>query len=199
MTGDLLEDIFGYSDSESKKLLSMVPVEVGKDMTEEEASYVAQMFSEYGIEVSVVNEDDEYVDLSKNAVKSIFNSDGSLILAAAAVIGALSAANRVTSYRRHEKPSLLTRLFKTLFKPKQPRHTRRFRPKYQAQPRIRSYPQPRSQFKKPGSGVMQYRNAGDHVIRHDTGRKGGPNGRTASGGMPSMQRPAGGPNKPGKK
>ncbi len=115
VTADLLEDIFGYSDSYAKNLIREAPVEIGQKMSESEASYVAQVFSEYGIEVSVINENDEYIDLSKNAVSSIFNSDGSLIAAAAAMIGALSVANRVTSYRRFKKPSLITRIFKTLF------------------------------------------------------------------------------------
>ncbi len=176
VTADLLEDIFGYSDSYAKNLIREAPVEIGQKMSESEASYVAQVFSEYGIEVSVINENDEYIDLSKNSVSSIFNSDGSLIAAAAAVIGALSVANRVTSYRRFKKPSLITRIFKTLFTPTPPKHVRRFRP---APKPADTMPLRHPQTVRP---VRQdYRNAGEHVRRSDPGHKGGPNGRMGGG------------------
>ena len=174
VTADLLEDIFGYSSSAAENLIAQAPVEIGQKMSESEASYVARMFSEYGIEVSIINEKDEYIDPSKSAVSSVFNSDGSLIAAAAAVIGALSAANRVTAYRKFKKPSLVSRIFRTLFTPKPPKHMRRFRPAPAPSP-ISRHPQSVRPVRR------DYRNAGEHVRRPYTGHKGGPNGRMGGG------------------
>ena len=61
MAGDLLEDVFGYTDAESANLVRMVPVIVGENLTAEEAATVAQMYTEYGMEVSITDKEDKYV------------------------------------------------------------------------------------------------------------------------------------------
>lgn len=129
MTGDLLEDVFGYTDAESNNLVSMAPVVVGERLTASEAQTVAQLFTEYGVEVSITNQQDQYVDLTSNATSSIFDSSGSLLTGAAAIIGALTVANRIKSYRRFKKPSLLERLFRLSYKPNPPVYQRNFRPR----------------------------------------------------------------------
>ena len=126
--GDLLEDVFGYTDAESANLIRMAPVVVGENLTAEEAATVAQMYTEYGMEVSVTDKQDQYVDLSSKATSSVFDSSGNLLTNAAAIIGALTVANRITSYRRYRRPSLLERLFRLSFQPYPPVHRRRFRP-----------------------------------------------------------------------
>ena len=132
--GDLLEDIFGYTDSESTNLIKMVPVVVGQNLTATEAGTVAQMLTEYGAQVSVTNENDQYVDLTQNANRSIFDSNGNLIKSAIAIIGALTVANRITSYKRYKKPSLIERLFKLQYEPEPPAYRRNFRPHLDPQP-----------------------------------------------------------------
>ena len=52
-TGDLLEDIFGYTDAESSNLISMAPVVVGERLSANEASTVAQLLTEYGVHSKV--------------------------------------------------------------------------------------------------------------------------------------------------
>ena len=64
----------------------MAPVVVGKKLTAEEAMTIAQMYTEYGMEVSITDNADQYVDLTGKANSSVFNSDGSLIASAAAII-----------------------------------------------------------------------------------------------------------------
>lgn len=127
-TGDLLEDIFGYTDAESSNLVKMAPVVVGERLNANEARTVAQLLTEYGIQVSITNESDQYVDLTDNATTSIFDKAGNLLAGAAAVIGALTVGNRIRSYRRYKKPSLLERIFHIGYKPEPPTYRRNFRP-----------------------------------------------------------------------
>lgn len=134
MAGDLLEDVFGYTDAESANLVSMAPVVVGENLTAEEAATVAQMYTEYGMQVSVTDSKDQYVDLSSKATSTVFDSTGKLLSGAAAIIGALTVANRIKSYRRYKKPSLLERLFRLNYKPEPPKYERNFRPRLEPQP-----------------------------------------------------------------
>ena len=132
--GDLLEDVFGYTDAESGNLVRMVPVVVGENLTADEAATVAQMYTEYGMEVSVTDKKDQYVDLTGKATSSIFDGKGGLLAGAAAIIGALTVANRISSYRRYRKPSLLERLFRLNYKPAPPAYQRNFRPSLEPTP-----------------------------------------------------------------
>ena len=127
-TGDLLEDIFGYTDAESTNLVNMAPVVVGERLTANEARTVAQLLTEYGVQVSITNQADQYVDLTDNATSSVFDQAGNLLAGAAAIIGALTVRNRIKSYRRYKKPSLLERIFNIGFKPTPPTYRRNFRP-----------------------------------------------------------------------
>lgn len=170
VAGDLLEDIFGYSDSAAASLVREAPVVVGQNLTAEEAAYVAQMFSEYGIEVSVLDRDEQYADLSSNAVKSVFDSSGNLLSNVLAVIGGLSIANRVTHYRRVRKPSLLERLFRPMFTPQRP-------PVHKRHIRIRPETIKTGFRPIPPRPNYGYRNSSDHVSRPDRGHRGGPGGR----------------------
>ena len=134
MTGDLLEDIFGYTDAESTTLVNMAPVAVGERLTLSEAQTVAQLLTEYGVQVSVTNQQDQYVDLSSKATRSVFDNNGNLLAGAAAIIGALTVSNRIRSYRRFQKPSLLERLFRLAYKPAPPVYRRNFRPHIDTRP-----------------------------------------------------------------
>lgn len=129
MAGDLLEDVFGYTDAESGNLVRMVPVVVAENLTSDEAATIAQMYTEYGMEVSITDENDQFVDLSSKAKKSVFDSYGELLAGAAAVIGTLTVANRISSYRRFKRPSLLDRIFHLHYTPASPDYHRNFRPR----------------------------------------------------------------------
>ncbi len=133
-TGDLLEDVFGYTDAESTNLVNMAPVVVGERMSADEAGTVAQLLTEYGVQVSIVNQDDQYVDLTSKANTSVFDSAGNLLSGIASVIGALTVSNRIRTYRRFKKPSLLERLFHIGYEPKPPVYRRNFRPRLDPHP-----------------------------------------------------------------
>ena len=106
----------------------MAPVVVGERLNANEASTVAQLLTEYGIQVSITNQSDQYVDLTNKATTSVFDKAGNLLAGAAAVIGALTVGNRIRSYRRYKKPSLLERIFRIGYKPEPPTYRRNFRP-----------------------------------------------------------------------
>ena len=134
MTGDLLEDVFGYTDAESTNLVNMAPVVVGERLNASEAKTVAQLFTEYGVQVSVTNQKDQYMDLTANATTSLFDKAGTLLAGAAAVIGALTVSNRIRSFRRYKKPSLLERIFHIRYTPAPPAYQRNFRPRLNTAP-----------------------------------------------------------------
>ena len=176
--GDLLEDVFGYTDAESGNLVRMAPVVVGERLTAEEAATVAQMYTEYGMEVSVTDSDDQYVDLTSKASSSVFDSNGNLLAGVAAVIGALTVVNRVSSYRRYERPSLLERMFHVNFHPAPPMYHRNFRPHL-----VEPQPMPpRREIRRPMSPQRGFDGMGRHGgPRHGGLGHGGPMGRGPGG------------------
>ena len=177
MAGDLLEDVFGYTDAESGNLVRMAPVVVGENLTAEEAATVAQMYTEYGLQVSITDRQDQYVDLTGKANKSVFDGKGGLLAGAAAIIGALTVANRISSYRRYKKPSLLERLFRINYQPAPPAYRRNFRPRLEPAPLP-----PRRTIRRP---MPEPRPA----PRRTQNRGPGPNGGRPGGGP----KPGGGP------
>ena len=126
--GDLLEDLLGYTDEEAAELLSVIPALAAQKLTYQQAQYVAQAMTEYGMEVSIRN-GEQYVEADEKNTSSIFNEAGSLIANAVAVLATLSAVNRMRDFRRYDridyrehmyvwhrplprkKPSLISRLF----------------------------------------------------------------------------------------
>ena len=144
----LLSDVFNYSYAETTQLLNNVPVQIAQNLSEAEASCIAQMFSEYGAEVTVLDENQVYADLSRKASSSLFNTDGSLIASAAMIIGALSAENKVTHYTTIRKHSLLERIFRPLFAPKPRKQYVPVRPKQQPAPRMQQPKAPQMNMHK---------------------------------------------------
>lgn len=122
---EVLCDLLGYTTATANDLLDNMPIEVADELSELQAVTIAQALAEYGMEVTIVDEDDNYVDFSDRATESVFNSNGSLIASALAALATLSAANRVHRYRRYKRPSLLQLLFTPHYKVPKPFHVRR--------------------------------------------------------------------------
>ena len=59
---DLLEDTLGYSENESADLFAMLPAQIAQMLTRQQANYLAQAMTEYGMEVSVSN-GSEYITI----------------------------------------------------------------------------------------------------------------------------------------
>lgn len=123
---EVLCDLLGYTPATASDLLDNMPIEVADELTELQAVTIAQALAEYGMEVTTVDENDQYVDFTNKATKSVFDSTGALITSAIAALATLSAANRVHRYRRYKKPSLLQLLFRPRYAvPAPPIHRRR--------------------------------------------------------------------------
>ena len=166
MAGDLLEDVFGYTDDESSNLVQMAPVVVGENLTAEEAATVAQLYTEYGMQVSVTDGEDQYIDLTGKATSSVFDGSGNLLAGAAAVIGALTVANRIRAYKRYKKPSLLERLFHLNYAPKPPAYRRNFRPHLETKP-----VEPRKTIRRPSPAPQRAQHRGGGHEGHDGGQR----------------------------
>ena len=123
---DLLVDIFGYTRPKAQRLVYYAPVEVACNLTGNQAIYTAEIFTEYGAEVCILNEDYSSSLLSASPIRgSIFNFDGSLIPEVSILLNSLDADNRVSGYNQINRP---INVVKTSFEPNQPPHVRRFRP-----------------------------------------------------------------------
>lgn len=109
---NLLCDLLGYSAEDADRLVELSPVEIADNLSELQAKTLAQVFTEYGCQISIIDDEGEFVDLSDKADSSVFDLEGNLLEKTLAVIAALTVINRVTSYRRYKKPSLLERIFK---------------------------------------------------------------------------------------
>ena len=121
----LLRDILGYSASEARNILNIVPVEIACNMNMAQAMYLAQALTEYGMEISVCNSQG-YVNVPNAATSSVYDRTGSFLPAVASALAMLSAANRVREFRRltyRARPSL----FQLAFRPAPPpRSARRY-------------------------------------------------------------------------
>ena len=103
---DLLEDVLGYTTTSAANLVNNIPVQIAGSLSLKQAAIVAQAFEEYGVELTVTN-NDEYEDISSSTSgSSIFNSDGSFLASAAIVLATLGAANRLRSINK-PKSSIL--------------------------------------------------------------------------------------------
>ena len=101
---NLLEDLFEYSATEAATIVDGAPMEAACGLTAVQAQYISQAMSEYGMDVSVYN-NDRYVDMGSQATSSVFDSDGSLLGTVAAALFGLGAVNRVTRYDRWTRPA----------------------------------------------------------------------------------------------
>ena len=109
---EVLSDLLGYSLSTAGELLDCCPVEIADELTQAQALTIGQALAEYGMEVTIVDENNTYVDLSDKVSSSVFTSTGALVTGALAILATLTAANRVHTYRKYKKPSLLELIFR---------------------------------------------------------------------------------------
>lgn len=141
--GDLLEDMLGYSNYESAKLIAAAPVKVARHMGRRQARVVAQALAEYGARVAVLDQNGAYVDVLKETTSSVYNSrTGAFLASTVAVLATLSTENRVSEYTTFRRPGLSDYLFRLLFTPAPPVHVRRPRPAARPQPAARPVTRP---------------------------------------------------------
>ena len=155
---DLLVDILGYTGSEARQILRVLPTAIARLLTFRQAQYIAQALTEYGMQVVVLKGDAE-IDIAPYATGSVYNSDGSFLSGVLTVLTAITAANRVRSFRRWTRTSLLSLLFAPRYRWTPPRHVRHI----QQRPVVVRTPAPAPRQSRPRK-LEQPRRTGD-VIR----------------------------------
>lgn len=152
---DLLEDTLGYSSALAADLLNNTPVQIAGNLSLQQAAVLAQAFEEYGVELSVTN-GDEITDIaSVTSSSSLFNSDGSFLASAAAILATLGVVNRLTTINKPKKPGILDRIFHSLF------HVRRKPPVH-----VRRTIRPRPVVQPPRRAVVQYAKPSGRIPRN---------------------------------
>ena len=171
---DLLEDLIGYDAMMAEAITEEVPCEIAEGLTAVQAKALAQALTEYGMKITVYDENENCVNVNEETTESVFNKDGSLLAGIAAVFAGITALNRLTKPKPVKKPSF----WEWLFKPKyvrtaKPVHVRR---------NVQRKPEPkRVTVQKPGN----YRKPNTH----GTSKPG--NSRFGMSGNPGMMRQGG--------
>ena len=179
---DVLEDILGYTDSESKKLIKMIPTQIAQMLTAQQAQYIAQALTEYGMQVAIY-QGTVPVDLGQYATHSVFNSDGSFVSGVLSVLAGITLANRITRPKRWSLLNILSNLFAPKYKVSSPpRHVSRMT--VHREPEIRRAPEPRRV-------TIPRREEPKRRIVSQPARSTAPSTRPISSGRPSG--PSGGP------
>jgi len=193
---DLLEDILGYTESQANEMFAVLPAIAAQNLSYQQAQYVAQAMTEYGMEV-VIKDKNGYVDTDDSFLGSIFNSDGSLLSKAASIFGMLTGLNRMKKFRRWSGEGYGDYIFRRNRPPmKKPVHVRRrVRPaepqpvQYRAEPKPAQHVQHQVQHKAPQN---PYSFGGGRVKPGGTFGKPSGGGRPSGGGSMGGGRPSGG-------
>ena len=187
---EVVADLLGYTTTAAGDLIEQVPVEIADEMNERQAMVLAQALAEYGMEVTVLDENNRYINLGGSATESVYQSNGSLTSAALAILATLTATNRVYRQRRYQKRSLLDLIFRPAYTRPKPVHIRRhISPDPQPVRRI-FVPKPAA----PNPPAGNHRGNSPAPSRPPQGNKPAPSGGRPSSG--SQGKPPAGGNKP---
>ena len=193
---DLLVDILGYTGSEARQILRVLPTEIARLLTFRQAQYIAQALTEYGMQVVVLKGDAE-IDIAPYAKGSVYNSDGSFLSGVLTALASITVANRIRSFRRWTRTSLLSMLFAPRYRWTQPKHVRHIQKRpavtriAEPAPRRQSLPRKLEQPRRTGDvirGVGKDRENRSGIRSGGTTRSLFTGGKASSGGS----RPAGG-------
>ena len=100
----LLEQLLGYSTADAATIVANTPMVIAQNLNDEQAATLAEALTEYGMEVAV-SDGATYRTVATN-YGAVYNTAGNLVASAAAILGALGVANRVTRsmMRRYDYP-----------------------------------------------------------------------------------------------
>ena len=138
---DVLEDVLGYTDSEAKQLVRLAPTEIAQLLTAQQAQYIAQALTEYGMQV-LVYRGQSPVDLGQYATRSVYNTDGSFVSGVMTALATITLANRIRAPRRRTLGDVLQNLFAPRYRYTPPRHVTRAPIRREPAPIVRT-PEPR--------------------------------------------------------
>lgn len=89
----LLQQLCGYDTDDALLIVDSAPITVARGLTDAQARYLAQAFSEYGMEVSVYDGNGWRDWESGNT--SVWDQTGGMLAAVAAALGLISVDNRI--------------------------------------------------------------------------------------------------------
>ncbi len=91
---NLISDTCGYTDAEAMQLVANAPTLIAQSLNREQAVYLAQALTEYGMQVTIY---DRYGNQTfTSGLESVFDSAGSFLTKVAASLGLIGIANRIT-------------------------------------------------------------------------------------------------------
>lgn len=101
---DVLEETCGYTETDARLIVASTPITLARDLNDTQAAVLAQALCEYGMEVTVFDSTG-YRHVTPVAT-GVYDASGSLLASAAAVLGLIGTANRLSRpmIRRHDLP-----------------------------------------------------------------------------------------------
>ncbi len=143
---NLLSDTCGYTGAEAMVLLSRLPTFIAQNLLRDQAVYLAQALTEYGMHVAVYDKNGNR-SLSSD-LSSVFDSTGSLLTRVAGVLGLIGLRNRITHAVRRltlPQPPIVYRMPTVRPAPPPRRHAVHAVPDPASVPSLRDMPGPGSQ------------------------------------------------------
>lgn len=94
---DIFEEVLGYTVTQARKLTDNCPIELARNLNHEQALYICQLLTEYGMSVAVGNSQG-YVDMGHYATSSVFTKSGTLLQKVGKVFATLTTLNQVNTF-----------------------------------------------------------------------------------------------------
>ncbi|MBQ9007920.1 MAG: zinc ribbon domain-containing protein [Clostridia bacterium] len=92
---EVLRNLLGYTLANAGTLIDAMPVVVAQNLTRSQAVTISEVMAEYGIDTTILDGKDAYVNTGFFDVKPVFSSRGTLLAEPAAVLRTLSRINQV--------------------------------------------------------------------------------------------------------
>ena len=108
---DILREALGYTIIEAQQLLGAVPTDCASNLSKEQATYIAQALTEYGMSVTILK-NGTVVNLNEEAEESVFDGAGSFIKKAILALGTLTAVNRKKAFKTYSEAYRDDRVFR---------------------------------------------------------------------------------------
>ena len=112
LTKDVLRDLMGYTLADAGALIDAMPVVVAQNLTRSQAMMVSEVLTDYGMNASVCDRRNAYVNFGPSELKPVFSSRGTMLAGASAILRTLTKENQVDRIIRWSQPNLLDFLFR---------------------------------------------------------------------------------------
>ena len=93
VAADLISDTCGYTDAEALVLVGNAPTLIAQNLTRQQAVYLSQCMTEYGLEAAIFDRTGNIT--LQSDVDTVFDANGSFLAGVAATLGLVGVANRI--------------------------------------------------------------------------------------------------------